>query len=341
MRIHMWTADTAGSGWYRGHLVGMSLAWLGHQVTVGVRLPGDWEQLDAVVGCRVAIPGASKAWRQMKAAGVRLVLDLDDDYFHLDPANTTACATWTPALQAALAENLCIAHVVTCCSEPLAKVLRAYHHDVRVIGNGLPAQYLGTPRDYDPETLRVGWAGSSSTLAELPIAARALNRISVYERPALVRLVGVTPEQAMAAGLRGGRVGALGWVPDQNHYLQAADEFDIWVAPYRDIPFNRAKFATKALEAGFLGIPLIASDIEPYRQAVDHGVTGFLVRRDHEWGRYLKQLADDPELRQSMGMAARARASGSILQALNQQWEKALTAPDRPPPISAAQAVAA
>ncbi len=341
MRIHMWTADAAGSGWYRGHLVGMSLAWLGHEVTVGMRLPEDWEQLDAVVGCRVAIPGASKAWRQMKTAGVRLVLDLDDDYFHLDPANAQARATWTPALQAALTKNIQIAHVVTCCSEPLAAALREHHDDVRVIGNGLPAQYLGTPRDYDPEILRVGWAGSASTLTELPIAARALNRIAQYTRPTLVRLVGITPQQAMAAGLRGGRVGALGWVPDQNHYLQAVGDFDVWVAPYRDIPFNQAKFATKALEAGFLGIPLIASDIEPYRHAVDHGVTGFLVRRDHEWGRYLKQLVDDPGLRQSMGMAARARASGSILQALNQQWEKALRPTHRPAPVSAAQEVSA
>jgi hypothetical protein len=30
-----------------------------------------------------------------------------------------------------------------------------------------------------------------------------------------------------------------------------------------------------------------------------------------------------------MGLAARARASGSILQALNQQWEAVLTAPAR------------
>jgi hypothetical protein len=51
------------------------------------------------------------------------------------------------------------------------------------------------------------------------------------------------------------------------------------------------------------------------------------VRREHEWSRYLKQLADDPELRQRIGMAARAEASGSILQAVNRQWEAALSAP--------------
>jgi hypothetical protein len=38
---------------------------------------------------------------------------------------------------------------------------------------------------------------------------------------------------------------------------------------------------------------------------------------------------DDPGLRQRMGLAARAQASASILQALNQQWEAALRVPDR------------
>lgn len=328
MRIHIWTADEMGSAWYRGHLTGMSLIWLGHQVTVGMRLPEDWERCDTIVGCRIAIPGASEAWRRMKGLGIRLVVDLDDDYFHPDPVNERAASVWTPALRESLVENMRIADAVTCCSEPLAAVLREYHHDVRVIGNGLPAQYLGTPRDYNPDVIRVGWAGSASTLAELPLVARHLNRIAQTDQVTQVCLVGVSAEQAMGAGARGRRVGALGWVADQGKYLQAVSEFDIWVAPYRDIAFNHAKFATKALEAGFLGIPLIATAIEPYRAAVVHGETGFLVPpgQEHLFGRYLKQLVGDPALRQSMGMAARAKASGQILQVLNQQWEKALTA---------------
>lgn len=333
MRVHFWTADEAGSGWYRGHLPGIALHWLGHKVSVGMRIPVD-EPLDVVVGCRIAKPGPAKTWRELKDRGVRLVLDLDDDYFHLDPANRTAYELWTqPVMRQGLIDCITAADVVTVASEPLAAVLRDYHSDVRVIPNGLPAQYLATPRDYqaDGRPLSVGWAGTSSTIAELPLAARALNRIADYHRPGCVqvRLVGVTPEQAMAAGMRGKRVGALGWVSRQEHYLQAVGEFDVWCAPYRDVPFNRAKFPTKALEAGFLGVPLVASAIGPYAAAVRHGETGFLVPpgREHLFSRYLKQLVDEPGLRQRMGMTARAQASGSILQALNQQWQAVLTPP--------------
>ncbi|MFI6854473.1 glycosyltransferase [Streptomyces sp. NPDC050416] len=333
MRIHFWTADEAGSGLYRGVLPAMALNWLGHNTSASPYLPGSWREqgLNVVVGCRVAKSQPSKTWREMRDHGIRLVLDLDDDYFHLDPSNTAAYQLWTdPALRQGLIDNMQVAHTVTCCSEPLAAVLREHHDDVRVVGNGLPAQYLGEVRDYDPEVLSVGWAGTSSTVHELqvPGVVRALNRISGYRRPGetFVRLVGIDARTAMASGLRGDRLGALGWVENFGHYLAAVKEFDVWVAPYRDIPFNRAKFPTKWLESSMLGIPLIASDIEPYRRVIRHGENGFLVRREHEWGRILKQLADDPDLRQRVGMAARAEASGSILQAVNRQWESALTA---------------
>ncbi len=323
----MWSADEAGSGFYRAVLPGMSLQWLGHIVSGGMRLPDDWPQLDTVVGCRVAKPDPSKAWRAMKDHGIRLVLDLDDDYFHLDPANREACQVWDKAMRQRLADNMALADLVTCCSEPLAEVLRGYAADVRVIPNGLPAQYLGEIRDYNPEVLSVGWAGSSSTVNELPEAVRALNRIAQYPRPGgvVVRLVGIGHEHAMSIGLKGRRIGALGWVQNHSAYLQAVSAFDIWVAPYRPIAFNAAKYPTKFLESSILGIPLIASDIEPYRRAIRHGENGFLVKHEHEWSRYLKRLVDDPELRQQIGMNARAEASSSILQAINRQWEQALT----------------
>lgn len=332
MRAHFWAADTAGSSYYRSTLPGISLQWLGHQVSGGMRLPHDWRDLDALVGCRVAKPEPTQMWQHFKhETNTRLVLDLDDDYFHIDPTNAHAAATWDKVMLQRLADNMALADLVTCCSEPLAAVLRNYAADVRVIPNGLPAQYLGKPRDYTAagRPLYVGWAGTASTVAELPEAVRALNRISQYPRSGgvMVRLVGISAEKAMSIGLKGRRIGALGWVERVEHYLQAVEEFDVWCAPYRSTPFNGAKFPTKWLESSVLGIPLIASDTPAYRAVIRHGENGFLVKYEHEWGRYLKQLADDPALRQRIGMTARGEASGSIMQALHVQWQAALTAP--------------
>lgn len=327
MRIHHWTADAMGSGWYRGYLPAVGLSWLGHQTSVGPKYPGDDDTIETVIGCRVAKPGAVALWRKLKGQGKRLVLDLDDDYLGLDRANAQAYALWTHSkMRSGLLEAISVADTVTVCSERLVEIFGKLHPDVRLIPNGLPAQYLAIPRDYDPKTLTVGWAGTSSTVAELHLAARHLSRIADYKggsAPVLTRLIGADPETVHRAGMRGVRIGVMDFIPRPEQYLQAVQEFDIWVAPYRDIGFNRAKFATKALEAGFLGIPLIASAIEPYESAVEHGATGLLVPPGHEhlFGRYLKQLVDDPDLRQRMGLAARAKASSSILQSLNKTWE--------------------
>ena len=166
-------------------------------------------------------------------------------------------------------------------------------------------------------------------MAELPLAARALSRISEYKggsAPVHSLLVGIDGVQARAAGVVGDRVGSVGFVSKFSDYLKVVARFDVWVAPYRDTPFNQAKYATKFLEAGMLGIPLVASAIEPYAAAIRHGETGFLVPpgQEHLFGKYIKQLVDDPGLRQRIGLAARAEASASILQNRNQEWEKVL-----------------
>jgi glycosyltransferase involved in cell wall biosynthesis len=79
----------------------------------------------------------------------------------------------------------------------------------------------------------------------------------------------------------------------------------------------------KALEMAALGIPCIASDVGPYSGFVRHGETGFLVRRPHEWARYLRQLLD-PVARQEMGDKARALAADYTIETNIELWEKAL-----------------
>lgn len=261
-RFHFWAADTAGSSYYRAQLPGISLQWLGHHVTGGMRLPHDWRDLDTLVGCRIAQPDSTKMWQHLKhETGIRLLLDLDDDYFHIDPSNTAAFRVWDRAMLQRLADNMALADLVTCCSEPLAAVLRDHAENVVVIPNGLPAQLLGKPRDYvaDGRPLSVGWAGTSSTVAELPDAVRALNRIAAYPRPGggvQVRIVGITAEHALSLGLKGRSIGALGWVPRVDDYLQAVSEWDVWVAPYRDTAFNRCLDAATLITTDHGVIPI-------------------------------------------------------------------------------------
>lgn len=71
--------------------------------------------------------------------------------------------------------------------------------------------------------------------------------------------------------------------------------------------FTNAKSALKVFEAGVLGVPVVASPVEPYREAIEHGKTGFLASSTQEWVAALSSLIDrDGSLR--LGAAARSLA---------------------------------
>jgi hypothetical protein len=62
---------------------------------------------------------------------------------------------------------------------------------------------------------------------------------------------------------------------------------DVAVAPLQDNPFNRAKSNLKLLEYGWLGIPVVASDLEPYRDSPA------VLARAGDWIEAIHALAGD------------------------------------------------
>jgi glycosyltransferase involved in cell wall biosynthesis len=330
-----WTASTDGSSWYRADQPAAALGWRGHQTWVAEVLPASVvAKASVIVGSRIARPEALDSWRQLKEQGKRLVLDLDDDYFGVEERNAGAYEYWSqPDIQANLRIACKLADIVTVASDRIGDaVWKAVGEvGVRTIENGLHAGHLSVPRDYvaDNRPLVIGWAGTSATAHDLDLAIPALVKIMAYAPTAQLHLVGIPRAHPALQKLLpfGDRIVAFEWLSPTELYHQAVRQFDIWVAPYRPNAFTEAKFPTKALEAGMMGIPLIASDITPYRDwaATPSGVS---LVNDHyhpwNWSTFLKECMDSVELRRTKGEAGRARASRNILQSIGGQWEQVL-----------------
>jgi glycosyltransferase involved in cell wall biosynthesis len=318
----LWAADDAGCSWYRTKIVAQALRERGHDVQAGQRIGEGYEDSDAFLGQRVCTPEPSTQWaRMVHAPGVRTVFDADDDYWHVDSTNEVAYRFFSePTVRTRLMANAYAADAVTVCSDVLAMILEQYCDNVQVIPNSLPAKYLDRPRPENPKPV-VGWAGTSSTVFELPIAFEALK--AVPDHGGVVHTVGIPYPHLRKLGLTAPGWRHTGWVQPNEAYLDTVD-FDVWAAPYRSTPYNEAKGATKALEAAFLGIPIVASPIVPYRDWVVHGVTGFLASTAQEWGEYLGLLLNDADLREQMGDAARLRAQDYTIENLAPLWESAL-----------------
>lgn len=85
--------------------------------------------------------------------------------------------------------------------------------------------------------------------------------------------------------------------------------FDIGLAPLVDNAFNRCKSNIKWLEYSAYGRAGVYSDLEPYRDSVEHGKTGMLAGNDpREWFNALEFLITHPAERKAMGRAARKEA---------------------------------
>lgn len=83
---------------------------------------------------------------------------------------------------------------------------------------------------------------------------------------------------------------------------------DISLAPLEiGNPYCEAKSELKIFEAGLFGVPTVASDTEPYRDAVEDG-SGLLARTPEDFRRALRILVRDGDRRRAMGAAARERA---------------------------------
>ena len=81
---------------------------------------------------------------------------------------------------------------------------------------------------------------------------------------------------------------------------------DIALAPLEmNNVFCRAKSEIKFVEAGALGLPVVASNIDPYRDSMSEGRNGFLASDEKGWTQALTALIQDSQLRTELGEAAR------------------------------------
>lgn len=83
--------------------------------------------------------------------------------------------------------------------------------------------------------------------------------------------------------------------------------FDIGLAPLVDLNFTRGKSNLRWLEYSAMGIPTIASPLNHFVETIRDGETGIIVKDNSErgWIDAIETLIEEPDLRKSIGKAAR------------------------------------
>lgn len=273
-----------------------------------------------VIGQRIGKAEALTLWRRLYV-GRKLVYETDDDMWSIDETNFRARQEHSPSLLDAAAEAVRMAHLTTVSTAPLAAVVDAQGaRRTVVLENHIDGRLLDAQRPTGtPGRVVVGWAGGDSHLKDMKSFERQFRRFMaprIDDGTVEFHNIGTDFRRVLKIPGR-----YTGWQAVWDYYRSI--DFDIGLAPLAHTTFNESKSHIKALEYAALGIPVIASDELPYRNFVVHGETGYLVKRDHEWTQYLRELTDNHELRQAMGKRAKEAAAEWTIQKGWHRWAQA------------------
>lgn len=349
MKVYVYPGDIYGCGHYRLIWPARCAAAQGHDVTVvmpeerrvlvtvnqggqpnGERFPAD---ADVVVLQRPTHRFLAATVPMLRARGVAVVIDMDDNLKHIDPQNR-AFASLVPAFavpsrfspriaqrmpnphsRAAVEQACRDATLVTVSTQALADVYGA-HGRVAVLPNCVPARYLDVGHvDSD----RIGWGG---VVVVHPHDLQAVG-------PSIARLV-ADGHRFETVGEPAGVGKALGLREDPPSpgdvdladWAEAIARFGIGIAPLADSAFNRSKSWLKPLEYAAVGVPWVASGLPEYRRLASFGV-GTIAARAKDWRPQLLRLLNDPGLRAEQSAAGRAVAAQLTIEGNAWRWAEA------------------
>jgi glycosyltransferase involved in cell wall biosynthesis len=314
--------DYWACGWYRCYVPGVALKELGYRVLLDEAIkPSDIDTHDVIVVQTPSGPKQLEAIRAANSAGKLSVIELDDDIWSLSPSNPSYPYWSRPEVK--LNARSCVeeAQLVTTPTHALAEKLRTMNPNVKVLSNMLPTTGWDYPVAHLQREDRVvlGWAGSKSHGGDLRMIGDVVRQLlDRYPQLEFV-VVGGPGELEIEAHERTRFLKAT----DIQHYPAMLEQFDVGIIPLAETAFNRSKSDLKFVEYSMLGIPSVASKLEPYLHTVKHGENGFLARSPKDWLKHLTRLIEDVELRRTIGARAQEYARTRTLDHAVEKWERA------------------
>jgi glycosyltransferase involved in cell wall biosynthesis len=236
----------------------------------------------------------------IQAQGVKVVVDMDDDYTHIQPeseAFITLNPQRNPYNNWSHASTCCrLADTVTVSTPGLARRYGTKGHAV-VLPNMIPRHYLDIRPERADTDVRLGWSGRVAYHPQdLEVVGGVMQQVLDTHPGTAMHIIGDGQGVQDALRLRTDPTNTGRWVPFHT-YAQELAAIDVGVVPLSTHPFNTVgKSWLKGLEMAALGIPFVASPTEDYRRLETLGI-GVTARRPRDWVKHLGRLLASKEYR--------------------------------------------
>lgn len=157
-------------------------------------------------------------------------------------------------------------------------------------------QFAYQPFPENTEKVCVGWSGSPTTLKNIKLVEKPLQRIS-SEEICGIHLIGGTDFDLKDVNYTAQKWSGATEVEDLR-------KMQIGLVPLPENSWNKYKFIMKTAQYMALGIVPVGTPMASNTEVIRHGENGFLAGTDDEWVDYLKILIEDAELRNKMSAQA-------------------------------------
>ena len=290
----------------------------GTQTLTAITIP---EDADVIVIQRPAHPLQPQMINMIRANGVAVVVDMDDDMSSIHPNNVAfhqyRTTSSTPYSWRNAQESCKVATMVTTSTKALQRTY-AKHGRGRVLDNYVPEAYLTMSGE---DTGCFGWAGTTKSHPnDLQITGHAVQEMidDGYE----FRVIGGRSKVKECLRLRDeptctGSVELIHWV------RRIAETIDVGMIPLAPTAFNTAKSRLKGIEYMAVGVPWVASPREEYRRLHRESGCGLLADTPKQWKVHLKRLLGDKALREEQIAAGKEFMVSQTYQQQAWQWLEA------------------
>lgn len=274
------------------------------------------EQNDIVFFNYTASPWEfAKMGAMVRKNNKKLVLDLDDNLWHIQPDN--------PAYEAFKPDSENIRNFTAICKEVdyitttnkyLRNVISHYSlkptSKIAVLPNYLDLDNIYTYRkDTTPgHQVRIVHFGSTTHFADLQTQEfeEGMDRIMKDYPNVVFKTIGaMIPKYKRMWGRRYendfGHQDVFEWI--KGKFVESMKDCDIFVTPLADNKYTRCKSSIKFLEVSSAKVPGVWQGIRQYEEVID-GKNGLLAYSADHWYENIKKLVDDETLRRNMGEAA-------------------------------------
>jgi tetratricopeptide (TPR) repeat protein/glycosyltransferase involved in cell wall biosynthesis len=155
----------------------------------------------------------------------------------------------------------------------------------------------------------IGWGGSAAHREDLQAVIPAI--ATVLDRHPEARLAIMSDESVRPVldPLPADRVSFTPW-GSLGAYYKFLEGIDVGIAPLSPTPYNRCRSDIRFVEYAAHGVLAVCADLEPYREAVRPGQTGYLYRDTAELETVLERALAEGEVRAAIPARA-ARQVGS------------------------------